>query len=423
MAATTDARSARAVLCTRIDNGPACHSKPLRARMTTIDRACHASTTAAAQITARRHAGGSGSAPRVRVTAHVTLACAATPASASSTGMSDGNSSPSGFREGAHDGAPERLRLVGRQVAVDVGRVVRHLSERPRTEPMLAQCEVRQQERHGRARHDRRRRAQRRPRSQVLPQPAAGHLVDHVRGHERHEVEQEVAAGPVLRHQRRRSAGERPGAARVEVAPEAVQRERHPLRRHHLQVRELPDPVRRERVEQAGHETRARAPGQLAHEQKRPETREDEGRQEQQVVRQDDVARERVDGEDLQHLRRQMLGVRERQRFGVEDVRVEVAAERAEVPAEEAEPVIGAPLQDPAVQHRIAEVPGDIAGEARREGPGQGQRGRGIQEGGGNRARPGLGTSGGSGFGGRAAGASWLYTPRPCMAAARSIRP
>ena len=234
---------------------------------------------------------------------------------------------------------------------------------------MLPQLQVRPQQRQRGARHGGGRDAERRPHPQVLPQTAAGNLVDHVGGRERREVEQEVAAGPVLRHQRRGGAGERPGTPRVEVAPESVERERHPLRRHHLQVRELPDAVRRERIEQAGHEPRARAPGQLAHEQERPEAREDEGRQEQQVVRQHDVAGERVHRKDLQHLRHQVLGVGERQRFRVEDVRVEVAAERAEIAAEEPEPVIGAPLQDPAVQHRVAEVPRDVAREARGQGP------------------------------------------------------
>ena len=65
--------------------------------MRSTDSTCDVSATAAAQIAARRHAGAPGSAPRDRVTAHVTLAYAVTPASASSVGTSAGNNSPSGF--------------------------------------------------------------------------------------------------------------------------------------------------------------------------------------------------------------------------------------------------------------------------------------------------------------------------------------
>ena len=301
---------------------------------------------------------------------------------------------PFGFHERPHDRAPERLSFVRGQIAVDVGGVVRDFAQWPRPEPVRAQFQVWQQQRHRGARHNGRRRAQRCPHAHVFPEPAVGDLVDDVGGGHRREVHQEVAARPVLEHQGGAGARERPGAARFEVAPEAVQGERHPLRRHHLHVRELADAIGREPVEQAGHEPGPRAPRQLAHEQERAEPRQDRRGQEQQVVAEHDVAGEGVDGEDLQDLRRQVLGVGEREGLGVEDVGVEVAAERAQIAAEEAQPVIGAPLQDPAVEHRVAEVPGDVAAEARCKRPRQDERDQGIEPCGGGRVESGLGARG-----------------------------
>src|SRR4029077_8872594 len=61
---------------------------------------------------------------------------------------------------------------------------------------------------------------------------------------------------------------------------------------------------------------------QIADEQVHSPSREDERRKEQQVVAENQVTGEVIDREDLDRLAKQMLRERQRQRLGVEDVRV-----------------------------------------------------------------------------------------------------
>ena len=98
------------------------------------------------------------------------------------------------------------------------------------------------------------------------PQAAPPDLPHDVRGHERRRrtsgssvqdrfCATSAAVAPSSGRQRPHASSVR---RRVEVPAESVQRERHPLRRQHLQVASLRKPVRREREEQAGDERRAR---------------------------------------------------------------------------------------------------------------------------------------------------------------------
>ena len=112
-------------------------------------------------------------------------------------------------------------------------------------------------------------------------------LPDDVGDHEWREEHQVVRAGQVLRDECRRRAEQWPPASsarrlrvdRIEESAESVERERHPLRRQHLQMRALRQAVRREREEHAGNERGARIAGDLAHEEIRAEPGEHERRE------------------------------------------------------------------------------------------------------------------------------------------------
>src|SRR6185295_5176342 len=124
-----------------------------------------------------------------------------------------------------------------------------------------------------------------------------------------------------------------------------------------------------EREQQPADERGDGAAGQLAGEQEHAEARQHERREEQQVVAEDRIARQRVDREDLHRLRHEMLRVGERQRRRVEDVGIEEMAEMRGVAREDAAQLLAVPRQDPDVEDRVAQVPGDVAREPFRERP------------------------------------------------------
>ena len=134
-------------------------------------------------------------------------------------------------------------------------------------------------------------------------------------------------------------------------------------------MRELIDPIRRECECKTGEKGRERLIGELAHEQVHSEARQHDRGKEHQVVREDDVAGYREDRERLQHLRRQMLGVRQGQRLRIEDVAVPVLQQCGRVAAEGTQHLAARPQQHPAVEQRVAGVSGDLAGDDGSERP------------------------------------------------------
>ena len=251
---------------------------------------------------------------------------------------------------------PEPQPGVGGEVRVDVGGKALRLGQRPRVEAEASQLEIRQQERQRDDEHHRAHAGGANERPSIGPQPARRQLPGEVEGDDRAEEQQVVAARQVLRDPRDRGAGERAQPSRGEMSPQAVEDERHPRRREHLQVRDRRDAEGREGVREAGHEAGRAASGQFPGEQKHPEAREDERRQEDQVVAEDRVPRGPVDRQRLQPLRKKVLGVRERQRMRREDVGAPpAAAEMRRIPR-----------HHPGAEQRIAEVPRDVAREAER---------------------------------------------------------
>ena len=172
------------------------------------------------------------------------------------------------------------------------------------------------------------------------------------------------------------SAPDRSGG---DEAIDAVERERHPLRAHHLQVRHRGDAIRQKAVDETGDERRALVAGQIAHQQVGAEPRERERRNEQQVVAEDDVAGQPVDRQDLQRLPEQVLGQRERQRIRMKDVGVPELGP-ADGAGQQPRHVLGAPAEDPHVEQRVAKVAGDVTADAEDERPGEDHGEHGVEQ-------------------------------------------
>ena len=68
----------------------------------------------------------------------------------------------------------------------------------------------------------------------------------------------------------------------------------------------------------------------------------------------------RVDRKNLNRLREEMLGVGQRQRLGMKDVRVPEPFQGAEIARQESQQVVRIPGKDPRVQQRVAEIPRNV---------------------------------------------------------------
>ena len=137
----------------------------------------------------------------------------------------------------------------------------------------------------------------------------------------------------------------------------------------------LVDAVERESVEQPGDKAGKRVAREAAHEQERTERREHERRQEQQVIGEQDVTGQGIDRCALQRLRDEQLGLSEGIRRRMEDVGMPPVGEGAEIAVQQAPGLMEVPGENPAVQQRITEIPGHVAGEPRgqRPRPGDGE--------------------------------------------------
>ena len=131
----------------------------------------------------------------------------------------------------------------------------------------------------------------------------------------------------------------------------------------------LRDSVRSEREEQSSNERSRCAAGQLAGKQEHAETRQHERGQKQHVVAEDRICRHRVDWKDLDRLRDEVFRIRECQRCGVKDVRVEEVPQVRIVPLQDASQLFAIPREDPHVEHRVAKVPCHVARDTGRERP------------------------------------------------------
>ena len=85
-----------------------------------------------------------------------------------------------------------------------------------------------------------------------------------------------------------------------------------------------------------------------------PESGEHERREEQDVVREEDVVGRPHNRRGLYRLREEVLRVGQREGLGVEDRRVPVVPERSEIAVGERPQMVDAPVDDEAVEQRIA---------------------------------------------------------------------
>jgi hypothetical protein len=277
------------------------------------------------------------------------------------------------FRFRKHPGetrAPEALRRRCREVREDISRHAADVGQRPGELQVRADERIGDEERHREYQRQAGSQGQVDPGGPPSPETCPDEFPAHVGRHEGREVQQVVDAREVLQDERQTSADERPSTLRIDVCPDAEEREGHPLRREHLQMRELWNAVRREGEEQAADECGRRGARDPSHEQEHPETRQHEGREKHQVVAEHRVAAGEGHGQRDECLGNQVLGVRQRERGGVEDVAVEERGERVEIAAERAPELLHVPRQDPDVEHRVAEIPGDITTQVPRQRPG-----------------------------------------------------
>ena len=192
--------------------------------------------------------------------------------------------------------------------------------------------------------------------------------------------EEVVAARQALDEQGQRGADQREDAARFGKAPQAEQRERHPLRGQDLQVPEVDEAIERKAIEEAGDESGWRVLRQGAREEVCPESRKDERRQEEQVVAEHEAVTEKIDGQYLDREREEVLGVGQRERRGVEDVRVPEPVQSAKLARSEAREVIEVPAEDPHVEQRVPEIARHARGEVRDHGPCQREREQQVEQ-------------------------------------------
>ena len=275
------------------------------------------------------------------------------------------------LRPRADNVPPQPHSEVCRPVSEHVRRVAGGLGQRSRAESQMPELPVREEERRGsdRDRHERHRDARQHP--AVRPQAASGDLEGDVKRHRRTEKQQVVSAGQVLREPRRRRARQRREPSGLEEAVEAEQHERHPHRRQDLDVRQRSEAVRRKSKGQTRQKRRAARSGQCAYEQEHPDRRQHERRQKGNVVREDRVPGDRVDGQNHHRLCGEMLRVRQGQGMRVVDVRLPVVAERLKLTAERAQQMVRVPRQNPGVEQWIAEVGREIARQPACQRPGQ----------------------------------------------------
>ena len=164
------------------------------------------------------------------------------------------------------------------------------------------------------------------------------------------------------------------------MPPDRIDRQRHPLRREHLQVRKLRDAIRRETEEQSGEDCRGRAAGEVAREQERAKRRQHIREEERDVVAEDRITGREVHRQHQQCLRREMFGVGEREGCRMEDPWVPPLVPGRPVSGAEAGDVPGRPLEDPRIQDRIPQVPWERTRHRRDERPRPGHREHRIEQ-------------------------------------------
>ena len=265
--------------------------------------------------------------------------------------------------------APEPELAVGGEPGVRVGAVLHHGGERARglSEATHLHVGVEERERESDAYRGGDRRAE--PCARVAQAMAQPRLRRDVRRQPERGVHEEVPVGEVLRRQG--ETGEHGVAPAAPLPPlvQSPQHEREPLRREDLQVWPLVHAIQRESVEQSRDDCRPAIAREAAHEQIRAECRQDERREEQQVIGQQNVTCQRVHGRALHGLRHEQFRLAERVRRRMEDVGVPPVRQRRDVAVQHAARLVEVPREDPRVEERIAEVPRDVARQPRREGP------------------------------------------------------
>ena len=230
-------------------------------------------------------------------------------------------------------------------------------------------------------------RSQAEPRRRV---PRARRFQGRPQREEGHEEEEVVAGSDRLRrgHGRQRGrprdrAGGRPAPGDV---PRGEESQRHPLRREADEVRDVLPAEQRESVQQARAQSGSGIARLVARQQVHERGRQHERGHEHQVVREHHVPRDRVHGRAQQGLGQEVLGLGQRARRGMEDVRVPVR-DRPGAAVRQA-PRAVAPPQRPAAVQRVDQVAGDVAGRAGKQRPGEGHGGGRIEDDGGEERTP-----------------------------------
>ena len=175
-------------------------------------------------------------------------------------------------------------------------------SYRPGERVRALACVVAQHERHNRkgrdeggARHGRQRTRRTRPQKPRTPQHQ-----------ENRKEDEQIGARQKRAEPADREPGERRAGAGSQIHVQAVQRQRHPVDRLKLDVRDVLAVKRREREREAADKRPRGRPGDLAHQEKRAEAVEGRAHELHHVVRQHGVARrpddrrgQRVDTEQM----------------------------------------------------------------------------------------------------------------------------
>ena len=192
--------------------------------------------------------------------------------------------------------------------------------------------------------------------SDVAPATAGDHEPRHPQRDDKREVDEVIPVRRALQHPADREQHEPRPAPCLQIRMETEQRDRHPERDQHLDVRQVARPVRRERIGQARQECRGSIPGQPPDQRAHRHAAQRIRQQQCRVVGGDRVAGQPLDRRGNDAHTEQVLGQRECIGRRVED--------RELIPGVGPRHVRGVPRQNGRREQRVARIAGDSRGEA-----------------------------------------------------------
>ena len=249
--------------------------------------------------------------------------------------------------------APHTHRAAPDEVRTNIRRSLLQFREPPYVSVIGSHATVSQTdrcERHDdrRGRHGQLRQPARSPRA-LVPQP----VERHGRDGERHEV-RDVAVRQRLERAADAESSEISAATRREVSMQPVQGDRQPSRRDELNVRELDESKRTERIERSSDDAGTAAARERGREEVHAHAGNRKRNDQRDVVRQNRIAGDPVHRRDEDGDAQEVLG--ERQRIAVRII--DRCVPQADQPVAQ---TVGIPADNPRVQERIDEIGGQPA--------------------------------------------------------------